>query len=362
MKHVSEYRDPDLAAKLLEKIRERAAGIREHVSIMEVCGTHTHAIGNFGIRQALPENVELVSGPGCPVCVTSIPDVDTALYLAQKEDVVFASFGDMLKVPGSRGNSLENLRAGGADVRIVSSPLDCIQLAKDNPDREVVFMGIGFETTAPTVAATVQSAARQEVKNFSVYPVHKLMPPVLNVLLQDPELEIDALLCPGHVSVVTGSSAYSEVVESGRAAVIGGFEPLDVLESVYMILGQIETQNQMLEIQYKRGVKEQGNLQAKNIMEQVFMPCSADWRGMGNIPDSGLSFKSEYRDFDALSKFSVPEMSSEEPRGCLCGEILKGKAKPPDCPLYKVKCTPGSPFGPCMVSGEGTCSAYYKYY
>lgn len=362
MKHVSEYRDPELAAGLLQGIRERAARIQAHVSIMEVCGTHTHAIGNFGIRQALPENVELVSGPGCPVCVTSIPDVDAALYLAQKEGVVFASFGDMLKVPGSGGNSLENLRAGGADVRIVSSPLDCIQLARENPDREVVFMGIGFETTAPTVAATVQAAARQEVGNFSVYPVHKLMPPVLSVLLQDPELRIDALLCPGHVSVVTGSSAYAEVVESGRAAVIGGFEPLDVLESIYMILGQIENRDRMIEIQYKRGVKEQGNLQAKKIMEQVFVPDRANWRGLGSIPASGLSFRSEYQGFDALSKFAVPEMSSEEPRGCLCGEILKGKAKPPDCPLYKVKCTPASPFGPCMVSGEGTCSAYYKYH
>ncbi len=362
MKYVSEYRNPDVAAKLLKRIEERAACIEQKISIMEVCGTHTHAIGSFGIRQALPENVELVSGPGCPVCVTSIPDVDSALHLAQQQGVLFSSFGDMLKVPGSRENSLQTLRAQGADIRIVSSPLDCIELAQENPDKEVVFMGIGFETTAPAVAATVQAAAKRGVSNFSVYSVHKLMPPVLDVLLQDPELKIDALLCPGHVSVVTGSSAYLGVVESGRAAVISGFEPLDVLESVYMILGQIEAQTKKVEIQYKRGVKPEGNVQARRVMEQMFTPVEANWRGLGNIPHSGLNLTSKYSDFDALSKFSIPEMSSEEPQGCLCGEILKGKATPPNCLLYKTKCTPVSPYGPCMVSSEGTCSAYYKYY
>ena len=362
MKYVSEYRDPDLSGKLLEKIRERAAGISEKIYIMEVCGTHTHAIGNFGIRQALPENVELISGPGCPVCVTSIADVDSALYLAQKEEVLFASFGDMLKVPASSGQSLQTLRAKGADVRIVSSPLDCIQLARENPEKELVFMGIGFETTAPAVAATVQAAAKQAVENFSVFSVHKLMPPVIKELLQDPGLRIDALLCPGHVSVVTGSSAYEQVAQSERAAVISGFEPVDILESVYMILGQIQTQKKQVQIQYKRGVKSAGNLQAQRIMEQVFEPVEANWRGLGNIAQSGLDFKQKYSALNTLCKFSVPQMSDKEPQGCLCGEILKGKASPPDCSLYKTKCTPANPCGPCMVSSEGACSAYYKYY
>lgn len=362
MKHISEYRDPYLASKLLDKIHNQADDFWSAVYIMEVCGTHTHSIASFGLKTALPENIWLVSGPGCPVCVTSINDVDRALSLAEQPGVIMATFGDMLKVPGSGGRSLEKLRAKGADVRIVSSAMECLDMAKNSSDKEVVFMGIGFETTAPTVAATVLHARHQNLKNFYVFSVHKLIPPALHQLLNDPDLRIDAFLCPGHVSVITGSRAYWEVIEAGRAAVIAGFEPIDILEAISMILDQLKSGKVYVENQYNRGVRLEGNPKARDLLNRVFVPVQAEWRGLGEIPDSGLKLRNEFLDFDASNRFDLPEISSQESKGCLCGEILKGLISPPDCPLFGKDCTPLNPCGPGMVSSEGACAAYYKYH
>jgi len=361
MRFIDEYRNPELVHKLLDAVAVLAARIDHPVTLMEICGTHTHAIGRFGIRRLLPGNIRLISGPGCPVCVTSISDVDRALFLADQPNVIFATFGDMLRVPGTGGRSLQQLRARGADVRVLSSALGGLHLAEENPTREVVLLGIGFETTAPTVASTIRSARRKGLQNFSVFSVHKTVRPAIHALLDDPELNLDGFLCPGHVCVITGSEAYRLIPEAGLAAVITGFEPVDIIEGILRALQQIAGRHYGVAIQYARGVNQDGNRPAREMMAEVFEPDNADWRGLGIIPGSGLAIRKGYESFNALSRFTLPEIHSADFAGCRCGDILRGVISPPECRLFRKICTPTSPVGPCMVSGEGTCAAYIKY-
>lgn len=362
MKYIDEYRDPVLVAGLLKKIGKVAGGINHPITIMEICGSHTYAIGRFGIRKMLPDNISLVSGPGCPVCVTSARDVDIALYLASQKNVIFATFGDMLRVPGSNGESLQKKRAAGADIRVVSSVDECIDLAQAASRKEIIMMGIGFETTTPTVAATIENCRKKGIKNFSVFCVHKIVPPALRALLSDPLLKIDGFLCPGHVSTMIGSDAYKIITEADRAAVITGFEPVDIMEGIWMILEQQACKKFEVAIQYSRGVKPEGNIRAMKLIESVFKTATVEWRGIGPIPESGLVFREAYAQYDALKKFSVPDIQSVELNGCGCGDILRGIKSPDKCPLFRKVCTPMNPIGPCMVSSEGTCATYYKYY
>jgi hydrogenase expression/formation protein HypD len=362
MKLIDEYRDPILVKGLLDRITEFTAGIDEQVTIMEVCGSHTTAIGRFGLRNLLPSKIRLVSGPGCPVCVTSVEDVDTALYFAGQSKTVFATFGDMLRVPGSNGASLQKLRAAGADIRVVLSAMDCIDLAEANRGKEIILMGIGFETTSPTIASVVRESQRKNIKNFSVFSVHKVIPPAIKLLINDPALNIDGFLCPGHVSTMIGTRPYQSIIEADRAAVITGFEPADILEGIFIILKQIKEKKKTVAIQYKRGVKPEGNPRAMAILHSVFRDGPASWRGLGIIPHSGLFFRESFKDFDAMKRFDVPIICSIEMEGCSCGDILRGMISPDQCPLFKSACTPQNPVGPCMVSSEGTCSVYYKYH
>jgi hydrogenase expression/formation protein HypD len=362
MKFIDEYRDPTLVRGLLTKIEKAACQISRPVTIMEICGSHTYAIGRFGIRKLLPESIRLVSGPGCPVCVTSQRDVDIALYLAGLSNVIFATFGDMLRVPGTGSDSLQKKRAAGADVRVVSSADECIALAQSHPQKEIIMMGIGFETTAPTIAATVEACRKKEIKNFSVFSVHKIVPPAIQALIADPLLKIDAFLCPGHVSTMIGSAAYQMIPDAGCAAVITGFEPVDILEGIWMIMEQIVSGKKEVAIQYSRGVRPDGNTRAMTFLQSIFKSADAEWRGLGTIPASGLVFRSDYETFDTLANFPVPDIQSAEIKGCGCGDILRGIKAPQDCPLFKKICTPTNPVGPCMVSSEGTCSTHFKYY
>lgn len=362
MKFIDEYRDPAVVAGLLKHISAISERLAKPVTIMEICGSHTYAIGRFGIRKLLPENIRLISGPGCPVCVTSTRDVDLALYLASQPNVIFATFGDMLRVPGTGGDSLQKKRAEGADVRVISSADECMAMAQSNPSKEVIMMGIGFETTAPTIAAVITASRKKDIRNFSVFSAHKIVPPAIHALLADPLLQIDGFLCPGHVSIMIGTEAYRMMPEAHRAAVITGFEPVDILEGVWMILQQVEKKAFDVAIQYSRGVKPEGNARAMALLNSIFEITDAPWRGLGIIPQSGLTIRPEFLSFDALKKFSVPDISSSDLPGCGCGDILRGIKQPQDCPLFKKVCTPVNPIGPCMVSSEGTCAAYYKYY
>lgn len=358
MKFLDEYRDPGLAKRLVEKICSRSVyGLR----LMEFCGGHTVAIMKHGLRQLLSPQVELLSGPGCPVCVTAPTDLDRAIALAKIPGVIVATFGDMLKVPGSY-SSLQNVRAEGGDVRVVYSPLDALEIAAGNPEKSVVFLGIGFETTAPTIAASIIEAQHRGMKNYYVLSLHKLCPPVIKALLASGETKLDGIILPGHVSVIIGSFPYEFISHDyGIAGVITGFEPLDILLAVEMLIGQIESKTPRVEIAYRRGVKAEGNKKALEIMETVFEITKADWRGIGMISASGLKLREEYQRFDAEHTFSIDFLSGSEPQGCLCGEILRGVKNPLDCQLFGRYCTPEEPVGPCMVSSEGACAAYYLY-
>ena len=358
MKYISEFRDSELAQGLISDIRGKS---KQKVRLMEFCGGHTVAIFKYGIRQALPANIELVSGPGCPVCVTATSDIDKAIALAMVPGVIIASFGDMLRVPGSRA-SLQQARAAGADVRIVYSTLDALKIAQENPSKTVVFIGVGFETTAPTIAASVLQAKEQKIKNYRILSLHKLCPPVIKTILDAGEVKLNGLICPGHVSAVTGSNAWEFVARDyGIPCVVAGFEPTDILQCVDMLVTQVENRQSKVEIAYKRGVTPEGNLQAQKIMQQVFEPCPANWRGMGKVPDSGLKLRQKFADYDAEVAFDIKPEPAIEPKGCICGEILRGVKTPADCRLFRKICTPENPVGPCMVSSEGSCSAYYLY-
>ena len=361
MKHQHEYRDPDLARVQLQAIRQIVASCDRTITFMEVCGTHTTAIYHHGIRSLLPEQVKLISGPGCPVCVTPVGYVDQAVALSRRPDTIIATFGDMVRVPGSSSNLLQE-QAKGATIRIVYSPLDAVTLAEKNPDSDVIFLGVGFETTAPTVAAAVLTAARKNLNNFYILCSHRTMPGPMAALAGDPELQVDGYLCPAHVSAIIGANAYQPLVSAYRVpCVVTGFEPLDVLQGVLMLARQVVAGEARVEIQYRRVVKPEGNLKARNILYQVFEPCDARWRGIGDIPDSGLQLRPEYYRFDAARRLPVEIEPSIEHQGCLCGDILKGKVCPNDCPLFGTTCTPEDPVGACMVSSEGTCAAEYKY-
>jgi hydrogenase expression/formation protein HypD len=358
LKYISEFRDSELAQGLISDIRGKS---KQKVRLMEFCGGHTVAIFKYGIRQALPPNIELVSGPGCPVCVTATSDIDKAIALAMVPGVIIASFGDMLRVPGSRA-SLQQARAAGADVRIVYSTLDALKIAQENPSKTVVFIGVGFETTAPTIAASVLQAKEQKIKNYRILSLHKLCPPVIKTILDAGEVKLNGLICPGHVSAVTGSNAWEFVARDyGIPCVVAGFEPTDILQCVDMLVTQVENRQSKVEIAYKRGVTPEGNLQAQKIMQQVFKPCPANWRGMGKVPDSGLKLRHKFADYDAEVAFDIKPEPAIEPKGCICGEILRGVKTPADCRLFRKICTPENPVGPCMVSSEGSCSAYYLY-
>ncbi len=359
IKYAEEYRDPAIARQLIRQIRERS---KTPIRLMEVCGTHTMSIFRNGIRQVIPEHIALLSGPGCPVCVTSQWEIDAFVALSQIENVIVATFGDLLRVPGT-DFSLQEQRAAGKDVRMVYSTFDALELAKKNPDRNVVFLGVGFETTAPTVAASIFSAQQAGIGNYFVYSAHKLVPPALFALLESEEVNIDGFILPGHVSTIIGVDAYRPVFEKYRVpSAVAGFEPVDILRGIDALVEQVESGEPRLENVYARAVNDEGNKKAMALLAQVFAICDADWRGIGTIPASGLSIRDEFATFDARKAFDLKVERTEEPKGCACGDILKGLVAPPGCPLYRKVCTPASPVGPCMVSSEGTCAAYYRYH
>ncbi|MDY6950818.1 MAG: hydrogenase formation protein HypD [Thermodesulfobacteriota bacterium] len=359
MKHIDEYRDPHLSRKIADQVQ--ALGGKD-IRLMEVCGTHTVAIFRNGIRSLLPESLALLSGPGCPVCVTPQQEIDAFIKAADLEDVIVATFGDLLRVPGSL-SSLERERAEGREVRVVYSAFDALDLAEQNPQKEIVFLGVGFETTAPTIAASIMEGKRRGLENFSVCSAHKLVPPALHALMSADEARIDGFICPGHVSVIIGTKAYLPVVERHHIpCVIGGFEPADILRAIYMLIQQIDRGDAKAENSYSRAVTFEGNEKARMVMYTVFEPRDAVWRGIGTIPQSGLKIRGEFEAFDAEKRFNLQVPDSKEPKGCACGEILMGLKTPPECPLYKRACTPSHPVGPCMVSTEGTCAAYFKYH
>lgn len=348
----------EFAIRYLDEIREL---VPERYTVMEVCGTHTVAIAKNALREILPHQIQLVSGPGCPVCVTDSSEIDRFLYLAAQPHVIITTFGDMIRVPGSK-NSLQGLRGEGADIRIVYSTLDALECARKNPEKEVVFLGVGFETTVPTVAVSIEKAKNEGLKNFSVLSMHKVVPPVLRVLAEDPELGVNAFLDPGHVCSVIGTKPLEFMAkEYGKPGVVTGFEALDILEALVMLLRQHTEGRSEIEIQYKRAVKPEGNPAAQKYINQVFEPVDARFRGMGTIPQAGLGIRKEYEEWDALKKFDLPEFNSLDLPGCRCGDVLKGRINPMECPLFARKCTPLNPIGPCMVSSEGSCAAYFRY-
>ncbi|MFO7714754.1 hydrogenase formation protein HypD [Desulfosarcina sp.] len=358
LKHSRDFHDPQIARHLAARITHTS---RKSVRLMEVCGTHTVAIFRSGIRSLLPETIALLSGPGCPVCVTAQKEIDAFIALAREPETIVATFGDLIRVPGS-GSSLQRERADGADVRIVYSTFDAVTLARENPDKRVVFLGVGFETTAPTVAAAILAAHHQRLDNFSVVSAHKTVPPALEALA-DGQINIDGFLLPGHVSVIIGMDAYRPFFEAHRVpCVVAGFEPADLLQSIAMLVDQVESGQPALENAYPRAVSPTGNPKAMAVMGEVFAVCDADWRGIGSIPGSGLAIREKYAAFDAVRVFDIRLKPAPEPKGCACGEILTGVKIPPQCPLYKTACNPMAPVGPCMVSSEGTCAAYYRYH
>lgn len=358
MKHLDEYRDQALITPLVAELQR---SISKPVRLMEVCGTHTMAIFRSGIRTILPAGMEIVSGPGCPVCVTSASHMDAFISMAEIADVRLSIFGDLFRVPGSNG-SLAHASSRGAKIDIVYSSMDALDIARKHPNDLVVFLGVGFETTTPGIAATILAAQRQHIDNFCVFSTHKVIPGPLEVLMQDPELKINALLCPGHVSAIIGAGAYQPFVDKYRlACVVAGFEPADLLNGLIRLARQIGEDRPAVDNLYPRVVSWEGNRRALDMVDQVFEPTDMEWRGLGLIPGSGLKIRGGYRAFDAQQRLDIIVPEAEEAKGCLCGQILKGKTIPPRCPLFGSRCTPATPVGPCMVSSEGTCAAYHKY-
>jgi hydrogenase expression/formation protein HypD len=361
MNFQDEFRDRTLVQNMATTIGRMAEHLTEPVNFMEVCGTHTMSIYQYGIRTLLPENVKLVSGPGCPVCVTPVSYVDKALACTMLPQTIVATFGDMLRVPGSVSSLMEE-RAKGADIRIVYSALDAVSLAKNNPGHTVVFLGVGFETTAPTIAASILEASQYNLSNYSVLTSHKTMPTPMDILTGDPELNIRGYLCPAHVSTVIGGNAYQPLAgKYNIPCVVTGFEPADVMQGIEMLLAQTLNGEGRVEIQYRRAVSWEGNRKAQAILHQLFEPCDAVWRGLGILPGSGLAIRAEYATFDAEKVFELDLPEGLENPACRCGDVLKGKLSPLACPLFATDCTPESPVGACMVSSEGTCAAAYKY-
>ena len=352
------FRDPEVARRLVDEIHRIAV---EPSTLMEVCGTHTMAIAKNGLRGVMPDTIKLLSGPGCPVCVTANPDIDLAIEIARQPGVVLTTFGDMMKVPGSY-SSLSREKAEGRDVRVVYSPLDSLSIAEREPEKHVVFLGVGFETTAPTVALTIREAARRKLPNWSALSLHKTVPGALEALVNDPEVRVTGFILPGHVSTIIGTKPYEFLArEYGVPGVITGFEPVDVLQGVWMLVKQLAEGRAEIEIAYGRGVEASGNPAAIAAIEASFERCDAEWRGIGVIPGTGLALRPEFADYDARIRVPVTVPESREIKGCQCGDVLRGVVLPFDCKLFGKGCTPEHPVGPCMVSSEGSCAAYYRY-
>jgi hydrogenase expression/formation protein HypD len=357
MKYIDEYRNKELVAKLADHIKNQARG---DLSFMEVCGGHTSAIHRFGIPSLLPGNIKLISGPGCPVCVTGRDFIDRAVACSRMKDVIITTFGDLIRIPGS-ASSLEKERAKGADIRIVFSGLDALDTAIANQDKKVIFLGIGFETTAPGTAVTIKEAAKKKVKNFYLLSAHKIMPPAMEAIIIE-GVDINGFICPGHVAAITGSQIFDFIPEKYKlGCVIAGFEPVDIMQSILMLIRQVNSNETKTEIQYRRAVTKEGNLMARKQMEDVFETCDAYWRGFGIISGSGLTLRDKFEKYVAEKFFKFDAESEEEDGSCICGEILRGRKSPPDCLLFGKGCVPDNPIGACMVSGEGACNAWFKY-
>ncbi|NLO89103.1 MAG: hydrogenase formation protein HypD [Clostridia bacterium] len=363
---LNKYRKPDMGKRILKNLVPKLERINDRLgrklNLMEVCGTHTVNISQTGIRDLLLPYVNLKSGPGCPVCVTDNREIDWMLALADIKGVIITTFGDMMRVPGSRGSLVEQ-KAAGADVRVVYSGLDAVKTALNNPEREVIFLGVGFETTVPTVAASLMEAETLGLENFSVFSAHKVVPPALRILLEDPEIKIDGLILPGHVSVILGRKAWDFLAEEyGCPSAVVGFEAVDILLGVNNLADQILQGKAEVANAYPRAVKEEGNKAAQELIDRYFTVTDAQWRGIGTIPQSGLELAGEFKKFNAKDRFHVSPGESRVPKGCACGDVLKGKIWPNQCPLFAGACTPTSPVGPCMVSSEGACAAYYRFH
>jgi hydrogenase expression/formation protein HypD len=361
MKFVDEFRAPELIAKAGEEIR-RLADPNRHYRIMEVCGGHTHAIYRFGLKDLLPANVELIHGPGCPVCVLPMGRIDDGLSLAAEPNFIFAAFGDMMRVPGTHGSPLE-YKARGRDVRIVYSPADALKLARSNPEKHVMFFAIGFETTAPSTALTLMRAKAEGLRNFSVFCNHVTIIPAIRAILDSPDMRLDGFVGPGHVSTVIGCRPYAWISsDEGKPVVVSGFEPVDILQSIVMLLRQLRKGEAQVENQYKRVVPWEGNRAALRAMGEVFeLRRYFEWRGLGFISQSALKIRASYAEWDAEQRFTIPGVRVTDPKAAQCGEVLKGVLKPAQCKLFGRECTPEQPVGALMVSSEGSCAAYYNY-
>lgn len=358
MKYIDEYRDAKLAHKLATEI---ALAVTRPWVLMEICGGQTHTIMRYGLDDLLPSSIDLVHGPGCPVCVTPLETIDKAIELARRPDVTLVSYGDMLRVPGSRSD-LFRAKAAGGDVRIVYSPTEALRLAKSLPDRKVVFLAIGFETTAPANAMSVWQAKREGIHNFSILASHVLVPPAIRALLTSEDNRVNGFIAPGHVCTVMGCEEYEALVNDFHVPiVVGGFEPVDLMAAVLMLVKQLESGEAKVENQYARSVSYRGNLPAQRVVAEVFEVADQKWRGIGTIPKSGLTLRPEYAQFNAGQIFDLSEISAEEPAECISARVLQGLAKPHDCPAFGMRCTPENPMGAPMVSTEGACAAYYQY-
>ena len=357
MKFVDEYRKKDLILSVAENLK---AISRKEIILMEVCGGHTMAIHRFGLASLLPSNIRLISGPGCPVCVSSQLFIDKAMAYSKIPGTIITTYGDLIRVPGS-STSLEKERAAGSDIRIVYSALESLEIARGNPEKNVIFLGIGFETTAPATAATIIKAKKEKISNFFVLSAHKVMPPVMKALVEE-GVKINGFIAPGHVTAITGTSIYNDLASVyGLGVVVSGFEPADLMQAVLMLAIQMESGTPKVEIQYQRVVHYKGNIIAQQLLDEVFVHSDDSWRGLGMIPDSGLKIRENFSSFDAEKQFTVNVPESVEPKGCMCGQILRGIKTPEDCTLFGKKCSPSHPVGACMVSAEGTCATYYKY-
>ena len=357
MKYVDEYREKELILSVADELKRIS---KKEITLMEVCGGHTMAIHRFGLHSLLPPNIHLVSGPGCPVCVSSQHFIDLAMTYSRIPGVIITTYGDLIRVPGS-STSLEKERAAGSDIRIIYSVLESLEIARQNPEKKVIFLGIGFETTAPATAAAIIKAKQENISNFFVLSAHKVMPPVMKALVEE-GVKIDGFIAPGHVSAITGTSIYNELAYVyGLGVVVSGFEPADLMQTVLMLAIQIESASPKVEVQYHRVVNNAGNKIAQNVLNEVFEYRDDHWRGLGLISKSGLGIKDDLSFFDAEKQFTVKIPESTGPKGCICGQILRGLKTPLDCSLFGKKCTPSDPVGACMVSGEGTCATYFKY-
>ncbi|KGK90825.1 hydrogenase formation protein HypD [Clostridium sp. HMP27] len=358
MKYINDFRNPKSTQKILKEIE---ALTTKSISIMEVCGTHTMSIYKNGIKELLPRNIRLISGPGCPVCVTPQNYIDTAIDLSKEKNVIITTFGDMMNVPGSL-SSLKTQRAMGSDVRVVYSPLDSLKIARENLDKEVVFLGVGFETTAPIIALSILKAKDENISNFSVLQCIKTMPNIMRKLVEDKEVNIDGFLCPGHVGTVIGARAFEFLSsEFNIPCIVAGFEYDDIICAIYMIISMITKETSKIKNIYGRFVKYDGNEMAQDTISKIFISAGSIWRGLGYIKDTGVEFKEEYKSYDAKEKFKLNMVNLDMPSGCICGEVLKGIKEPTDCKLFSKVCNPSNPVGACMVSQEGTCGIYYRY-